>query len=242
MLRFWRLEAHISEMVKLRSERVTIILNAAFAPPIFQRGEIPVRFFDLIYSSLTPKFTVDSNDLQVLHGNSLGDAVVKYNIFGGNSTISMSADKLSAEFPMALPSDYQIIEQLLYAIGAGFCEKFPNSKIIQVQASGHEHASVVSGGTAREYLAQFEIPAVNSRFRELGASYTPGARFMISGNKAAWQALCSLEQSLYLADGLFLNYDVTLKGIDPGETLDVHMKRVKTIMEECASALELNFE
>ncbi len=242
MLRFWRLDAHIPEMVKLRSERVTIILNAVFDPPIFQRSEIPARFYDLIYSSLTPEFTVDLNDLQVLHGNSLGDAVVKYKIFGGNSMISMSSDKLFAEFPMALPGDYQIIERLLYAIGAGFCEKFPNSKITQVQVSGHEHASVVSGSTAREYLAQFEIPAVNSRFHELGASYTPGARFMISGNKAAWQALCSLEQSLYLADGLFLTYDVTLKEVVPGETLDVQMKRVKNITEECASALELNFE
>ena len=229
-------------MVKLRSERVKIIFNAAFAPPIFQRGEIPARFFDLIYSSLTPEFTVDSNDLQVLHGNSLGDAVVKYNIFGGNSTISMSSDKLFAEFPMALPGDYQIIEQLLYAIGAGFCEKFPDSQIIQVQASGYEHASVVSGGTVNEYLAQFEIPTLNSRFRKLGASYTPGARFSILGDKAAWQVFCTIEQSLYLADGLFLNYDVTLKGINTGETLDMQMKRVKTIMEECASALELNIE
>ena len=229
-------------MVKLISERVTIILNAVFTPPIFQRGEIPARFFDLVYSALTPEFTVDSNDLQVLHGNTLGDVVVKYKIFGGNSTISMSADKLSAEFPMALPGDYQIIEQLLYGIGTGFSEKFPELRIIQVQTSGHEHASVVTGGTASEYLARFEIPAVNSRFRELDASYIPGARFMVLGDKAAWQALCSIEQSLYLADGLFLNYDVTLKNINQDETLDMHMKQVKKIMEKCASALDLSFE
>ena len=217
-------------------------MNAFFTPPIFDRGEIPARFFDLVYSSLTQKFMVDLNDLQVLHGNALGDVVAKYKIFGGNSTISMSAGKLSAEFPMAWPSDYLVIEQFLNAIGAGFSEKFPASKFTKVQASVHEHAKIVSGGSASEYLAQFEIPSVNSRFRELGASYIPGARFVIQENEAVWQALCSVEQSLSLADGLFLNYDVTLENIDPNKTLDRQLKQIRTIMGQCESALELSIE
>ncbi len=103
----------IPEMVKLRSKRVTTILNTFFTPPMFHRGEIPARFFDLVYSSLTPKFMFDLNDLQVLHGNTLGAVVAKYRIFGDNNTISMSADKLSAGFPMALPGRLSLTRGIL---------------------------------------------------------------------------------------------------------------------------------
>ena len=228
------------EMTKLKSERISINLDAVFAPPIFQRNEIPHRFFDLVYSSLTPNFTVDPNDLEVLPGNKLGDVVVKYKIFGGNSSISMSPDKLSAQFPSALHDDFKIIKQLLNKIGTGFSEKFMESNFCQMQVSLFEHAKVVSGGSASKYLAQFEIPAVKSRFSKLGISYKPEAKFIIF--KADWQAHCSIEQSLLLADGLFLNYDVTMNNLIQGKTIDQQMELVEDIMKECASALELDFQ
>ena len=226
---------------EFRSQRIGVVLNAVFAPPLFRRSEIPERFFEMVHSSLSPQFAVDLDHLQISSGDSMGDAVATCRIFGGSSTVSISADTLSAQFPMALPGDRHVIKQILFAIGSGFAEKFPESRFARVQLIVHEHADTVSGSTASEYLAQFEMPAISSKFRELNASYTPGACFMVTGHESAWQARCTLEKSLYLADGIFLNYDVTLNQVSDSGPLDVQLRQIDAIVEKCASVLEIGW-
>lgn len=218
-------------------------MNVSFAPPLFQWGGVPARFFEMVHGVLAPNLVVRSEDFAV-QGRSLSDVVAKYAIFGGRNAVSLHAEKLSIEFSYVLPDDHELVLQVMGAIDAGFSEKFPECRWASVQATIFQHAEVVAGGSAVDYLARYTIPSVAKVFGDVdaGAVHDPAGRFFAAGNDGAWRAQCSVERSEAETSALFLNFDVTLLKVDANDGFDARLARIQNIVNACTSALDMEWE
>ena len=228
-------------MIQVQSANSSIFVNAAFSPPLFEWKGVPAQFFEMVHSALTPNLAISPRDFSVHIGNSLDDVLAKFNIFGGASAVTLSAERLSIEFPNVSSKEYEFVLHLMSQIDASFSIKFPDRKRTTLQITSFEHADIVSDYTSIAYLEQFSIPSAKRICAENEALHLPSGKFVMSGNDATWRALCSVELSEQVANALFLHFELTLLNLWESDTFDSKMKRFKQISDLCMEALDLEW-
>ena len=226
-------------MLQVRSANSSIFVNATFSPPLFEWQGVAARFFDMIHGALTPNITINPRDFSAYAGNNLGDVWARFNFFGGNSLVMLSAEKLSIEFPNIAPTEYEMTLRLIGQIDASFPIKFSNRRFNAIQTVVYEHAHIFSGSTSAEYMHQYSIPEVSKISGDIGAVHVPSARFSLVGNDGAWRASCLVESSEYVSNALFLHFDISLLKLGPNDSFDSKFSRINRISEACMAALHL---
>ena len=226
-------------MLQVRSANSSIFVNATFSPPLFEWQGVAARFFEMVHSALTPNINISPRDFSAHAGNNLSDVWAKYNFFGGASSVVLSSEKLSIEFPNIASTEYEMILRLIGQIDASFPVKFPDRKFSTIQAVVYEHAHISSDRTPAEYMHRYSMPEVGNICRDIGAVQIPSARFSIVGNDGTWRASCLVEPSDYIPSALFLHFDIALLKLGLNETFDGKLGRINHISGACMTALEL---
>ena len=229
-------------MVKVRTTRVSLIVNIEFAPPLFDWNGVPGRFFAFVHGALAPEIFVSPRDFSVAAANSMDEVAARYNIFGGASTIALSAEKLSMEFLNLSVEEYQLIGKIVQAVETGFPRSFPECQYTAIHSMSHYHAEVLGENTASGYLSRYAIPSVDKVLGAMGAVTTAAARFSAVGNDASWSARASVERSEVLENGLFVNMEARLLRVEASDPFEAKWNRLARIDEACESALDLEWE
>ena len=226
-------------MIQVRSANSSIFVNAAFLPPLFEWQGVTGRFFEMVHSALTPTITMSPRDFSVHNGNSLDDIWVKYNVYGGASSIALSAEKLSVEFPNISPTEYEAALRIIGQIDASFPVIFPDRKYNSIQTTVYEHVQIIASGSPGEYLYRYAIPTVNKACEEIGAVQVPSGRFSIVGKDGVWRASCLVEMSEHVQNALFLHFDITLLELSQNEPFNSKFGRINSISNACMMGLGL---
>lgn len=222
-------------MFKVRQQQASALLNIVFSPPFFSWNGVEARFFQMVHDALQPLIMVKPEDFAIAPATNLGEVSARYSIFGGASTVSLFANRLTMNFPKLSREDTPLIQSIVGALDTGFTERFQEQQYNTMQVVSAEHATIDCAGGAADYLVRYAVPSAS---RLNNTVLTPGAHFGLGDKDAAWRALCTVEKSEILEDGLFLKFDVTFLKVPEGG-FDDRLQRYRQVIDTCLSALEL---
>ena len=228
-------------MVGVRPARASGYLRIAFARPLFDWQNAPRRFFDGMYSALSPLIAVSASEFSVINSYSLNEVAARYQIFGGPNAVVLSAQNLSLDFPDLVLSDYGLVAQIAQAVDQRLQADFPECGRSGMRLTLNEHLQVLEPGGAEDYLSRYAIPSLESAFAHRAGPHRHGALFSTTDTENRWQAHCSVERSEAsdMDNALFLTRDVTLLRAD--ETVAPHtgLALIWEVIDACARALDL---
>ena len=229
-------------MIKVKSEKSSVFVNIAFRPPLFEWHSVPARFFKMIYDALSSELAINTNDFSVNTSNSLGDVVVRYNVFNGACCINLSAEKLSMEFPNLLSGEYLLAGQIMQAVESSFPIQFSECQYSSIQYTSYEHATIVDGSSASDYLERYAIQSVERLSEETGGVIEIMGRFAITDSNEAWRALCTVEKSAVFESALFTHFDVTLTDVETSDAFKTKLDKLMHVTKKCTSGLDIEWE
>ena len=227
------------KMFKIRSSRITLNVSIKFEPTIFDWQNVPGKFFELIQSALTSIVTTDSlRDFMIQSGNTVGDFEAKFKIYGGPSSITLSADNLSFNFPNLIPTDNQLVLQIIKEVHTSFYEKFNEQSHSLVRIGIYVHAELVDGNSQDDYLSRYSTPYADSVAKDSNWEIQPSGRISIIGKDRSWRATCMVENSELVENALFLQFDLTQE-ISQKHTFENILDSYRRISYTCMSLLDL---
>ncbi|MDE0302622.1 MAG: hypothetical protein OXJ38_05360 [Gammaproteobacteria bacterium] len=229
-------------MDKITPARSGVSVVVTFESPFFDWHGVTARFFEMVHSALSSKISIEPSNFSVANGNSLGDVMARFNVFGGTSSITISAEKLSLDFPNLLPGESDLAYEIIRSVESGFLKEFRECRYSTIRHMSYKHVELYQDGPISMYLQRYAIPSVSELCNNTDIVHMPTGRFTLTDSNATWRALCSIERSEVLENGLFLYSEVALMGVNMNETFDAHLERILNIVSICESAFELEWE
>lgn len=224
---------------KIRTLKIAIYARVNFAPTIFDWQNVPSRFFEMVKSSLATVLTAaDLRNFKFQQGSTMDDFVAIFKLFGGPSAISLSADKLSFQFPTVFPSDIEFVLNISQMVHAGFCERFPDLQHSLVRLVTYEDAEVIDPGSNSAYLSRFSIPFSNTVPKEPHLQIQPAGRISVANEVRDQHAICTVEINEIISNALFLQIESEQK-LTENDTFENIMDSFTFISQCCLSILDL---
>lgn len=230
-------------MTKVASRRSSVHINIALRSPIFDWQGVPSQFFAMINDALPNDFNVTPGNFSAVSSNNLGELAARYSLFDGPSNIALFSDRLSMDFPVLQPGDFDLVQMIVERVFVAFRSTFPGYRYATVQANVAEHLEFFDGTNANDYMANYAVHDVEGAFKEIRVVQQPSVRFGVADANNAWHALCTAEKSELLPDGLYVVLNMTFREIDQGEVgyrtlYGLYM----TIVRGCSTTLGLDWE
>jgi hypothetical protein len=197
------------DFVKYKPLRSAHNYQLFFERPIFDWVGVMPKFFAMIFKDVGAKIPVTVKEFSVSQTSNWGEVQARYSIYGGPSSISLFADKLSADFPILTPLDYGLVRDLMKTVHDGFTAEFRQCVFGRVEVVYNEHLEVLPPHTVKEFLEQHRISAIGNEFGTHGI-IEPALRFSVKGTTGAWEYSVMAEQSLIHASALFLSHSLKL--------------------------------
>lgn len=167
-------------------------------------------FFDMIFSRVGATIPVSVNEFSTFASGKLSEMYARYNLYGGPSSVSLFADKLTIDFPSLLPGDIPLVGQLLKIVHDSFAAEFKQVSYGRVDMQSGSHLEVLPPDTVKEVLARYQIQGLDDIFREAGAVIEPGIKFAAKSSSPPWSYSLMVEQSLLNASALYVYATVSL--------------------------------
>jgi hypothetical protein len=197
------------DAAKYRSLRETLHVQLFFQRPIFDWTGVIPKFFNMIFTAVGAKIPVNPKEFSAVASSNAGEVQGRYNVYGGPSTISIYADRLSAEFPVLTPGDYPLVRTLLETVHDGFMSEFGDVPVGRVEYSSADHIEILPPHTVKEFLATHRCLAIEDTFKD-EAVYQPAIKFSLKGTAQQWEYSLLAEQSLLHAAALFVSHILIL--------------------------------
>jgi hypothetical protein len=197
--------------VKLRPLRFIQNFQLAFDQPIFDWTGVMQSFFDMIFKQVGARIPVTVNEFSTFASGKLSEMYARYSVYGGPSSVSLFADKLTIDFPNLLPGDIPLVGQLLKIVHDGFAAEFKQVFYSRVDMQSGSHLEVLPPDTVKDVLASYQIKSVEDVFREAGAITEPGIKFAAKNSNPPWTYSLMVEQSLLNASALYAHASVSLR-------------------------------
>jgi hypothetical protein len=228
----------VVDAVKFKMLRSTYTVEAFFERPILDWSGVMPRFFGMIFKSVGTKIPVKASEFSAVAANNLGEVQGRYNIYGGESSFSLYADRLSANFPVLIPSDYELAGDLLKAVHDAFRSEFPDCSFGRTETSVLDHAEILPPHTVHGFLSKYRLASLDEAFGT-GAIVEPSVKFKLKGTDQAWELDAVVEQSVFHAAALFLAYNIKLRDVTKLPTYEEKSAFAAQISDLALSALGL---
>ena len=225
-------------MTRVKLERASRLTNFSFEPPILHSSGVEDQFFGMVYRAVSPILPINLQEFSAITRANLSEPFAKYRIFGGPSTVSLSANVLSVDFPDHMPEDTELILRILDSLNSGLLAEFPQHTLTSINVVMAGHYTVLDPGGAPSYLRRFAVPAA-SELKDV--IHMPGTRFSLRDRQGTWWSRCTVELSEALHDGVFVMHDTSvLKMTD--KSLESHLTVYNDALSACMRALAMEME
>ena len=214
---------------KFRPLRTGIRADALFTRPILEWEEhVNSRFFAMVYDALAGKTNPSVAEFSVDVANVLGEARARYHLFGGGTSISIQADRLTFDFPNLVPADYTIVYDVIAAIHDAFPKWFPELQYERVETQSLEHLDLVENGALERFLHRYEIATSDTTFPS-PVVMQPGLKFTVVAQDQSWQCALFAERSLLSATALFVVLNMSFRGLSNSPSYSDKMTRITAV-------------
>jgi len=135
----------IKTMTPVRLENCFLRAGAVFTEPILSwTSEVPSRFFRALYRSLNNMLYIQPSDFVAPAGVSLGDCSAVLRILGGNSTLTLRANGIIADFPAISPDRIPFANAVIYQGYEAFIAEFKEIEIGSIESNAGYHFAILS--------------------------------------------------------------------------------------------------
>jgi hypothetical protein len=210
--------------VKLQPLRFMQNIQLIFDRPIFDWTGLMQKFFDMVFRSVGARIPVVVNEFSTYAPGRVSEMYARYNVYGGPSSVSLFADKLSFDFPNLLPTDIPLVRELLKIVHDGFTAEFTQVSYSRVDMQGGSHLEVLAPDTVKDFLAHYQIKSVEKTFGEVGAVTEPAIRFSAKSSNPPWTYALMVEQSLLHAAALYVYANLSLTDAATVPTFEEKMR------------------
>lgn len=218
--------------------KADINIQQVFERPLLDWDTAAKRFFGTVYDGLNKKYTVSPRDLSVIPGTTLGEVSSNYNIFGGASSIYLSADRITANFVGISTKDLETALDIQGGVQARFEADFPECRIKSVEMRWQGHVRLHDIKIV-DFLQQFEVGSVKGALEKSGWKPNIGLRFRAVRAEPTGEFEMTAERSLAFEDALFISRAVVLKDIASNEPFDGRIAALVRLDEEGLRAANL---
>ncbi len=218
-------------MTAFRLHSAFIRAAAIFKVPILSwTAEVPSRFFRALYGALNEMLYIQPSDFVAPAGASLGDCSAALRIFGGNSTLTLKANAIIAEFPSISHDKIEFADAVIFQGYQALRTEFRELEIRSIEANAGRHLEITGDSKARDIFAagsQTELQERAHNLRE--AVVEPGMRFRIVSKDGKWSSKITVEKSEVVKDGIFLLRENIISDLSDCETTQQQFDLIQRI-------------
>jgi hypothetical protein len=218
-------------LFKLRPLRFMENYQLTFDRPIFDWTGVMQNFFDLIFKRVGARIPISVNEFSTYAPGKLSETYARYNVYGGPSSISLFADRLTIDFPNLLPADIPLVGELLKITHDGFAAEFTQVSYRRVDIQSGAHMEVLPPDSVKELLAHYQIKSVEDTFREAGAVTEAGIKFAAKSSSPPWSYSLMAEQSLLNAAAVYVFSSTSLTDAKTVPTFEEKIKLTASIAD-----------
>lgn len=107
--------------------RTDIEIQQALREPAFAMAKQGAEILAEVYRSVLPHCPIDMEDLSISGGATFGDLLLSVRAFGGNGTIAMRVDRITAVFRQVTINDIPIVKNFSDSAIRGFFVALPDA-------------------------------------------------------------------------------------------------------------------
>lgn len=182
--------------IKYKLARENLHVQLYFKKLAVRWQELPPRFFEMILAALGQRFNVQPGELSVQPANSLSETRVKYTIYGGQTSVSLLADRLAFDFPNLLPGDLGVVFEILSTVHDAFPKAFPELEQGRIEVQDFAHLDLGSQEAVKNFFQPYNIEGIESTFgKDLPVISTCYPKFALTSEGGDWKCTVDLEQS-----------------------------------------------
>lgn len=229
-------------LVRLKSS--SIRAAAVFKEPILSwTSEVPSRFFRAMYGSLNEMLYIQPSDLVAVAGVSLGDCSTALRILGGNSTLTLKATGIIADFLSISPDRIEFSNSVILQGYEAFRTEFSEVEIRSIESNVGHHFEIAGNGQPRDILAIGDHTVLLKRAHDIrDVVVEPALRFRLVSKDAKWNCNVSMEQSDFVENGIFLYREIVVSNLDGYETPQQQLDLITHIDLMIIELVGLEFE
>ncbi len=194
--------------------------GAGFKVPILSwTAEVNSRFFQAIYSALNEVLYIQPSDFVATAGVSLGECSAALRIFGGNSTLTLKANGVIAEFPNITQDRVEFVNSVIFQGYEALRKEFIELEVVSIFSSAGFHLEFTSDGKAQKILTAGSQTEIQNRAHNLrDAVIEPGTRFRLVSKDGKWNCKATVEKSEAVNNGVFLHREIIISDLSGYET------------------------
>ncbi len=205
--------------------------GAVFKIPILSwTAEVPSRFFQAVYGALSEMLYIQPSDFVATAGLSLGDCSAALRIFGGNSTLTLKANGIFAEFPSISPDRIEFADAVIFQGYQALRTEFSELEVGSIEANAGRHLEITGGSNARDILAVGSRTELLKRADDLrDAVVEPGMRFRLVSKDGKWNSKVTVEKSEVVKNGIFLLREIIINDLSDRGTAQEQFDLIRQI-------------
>lgn len=202
-------------MTEFSLASLSIRAAAVFKEPILSwTGEVPSRFFQVVYRSLNEILYIQPSDLIAPAGTSLGDCSAALRIFGGNSTLTLKPNAVIAEFPSIEPDRIGFANTVILQGYEALMKEFSELEIGSIESNVGYHLKLKDHAQVHDILTSDNQTALQKRAQNLrDVVLEPAIRLRLVSKDGKWSSRVSLEKSDLIENGIFLHREVIVSDL-----------------------------
>ncbi len=227
---------------KIKPLRQGFTVRFVFTRPILNWEGVGPRFIAALYDGISPKIPVQPSEFSFNNGPGLGDIWVRYSIYGGASSITLSSDRIIIDFPSLNASDLPIALDILRTAHDMFPKTFPEQGCERIETQTSEHLRFLSPGDTDRFLETFRVANIDAAFKDAIATQLPSVRLGLVSSHEKWQFTLMAERSQLDATAIFVLRTLILSPVDITSSFEKKFELAQGVTLRCYAALGLELD
>jgi hypothetical protein len=227
---------------RIKPLRQSFSVRFMFARPILSWEGVGKRFMTALYDSISPKIPIQPNEILMNNGPALSDIWIKYSIYGGASSITLSADRVTLDFPSITSADLPIALDILRTGHDTLPKTLHEQGCDRIEAQTVEHLDLITPGDIDRFLERFRLPVLDAAFKEAAATQLPSVKFGLVSDRENWQYTLMAERSLLSATAIFVLRSLVLRPVDLTSPFEKKFELAQSVVLRSYAALGLELE
>lgn len=142
--------------IKVKPLRESSRASFYFIRPIFDWREVFPRFFKMVYECLGSQIRVQVSDFTgAAAPASMADVRARWAVYGGQSSVTLNADRLEFDFPALFPNDLQLVWHILRTFHDVFPTYFSDCQYDRIESVSNEHLAMPTDPGVTAYLQRY---------------------------------------------------------------------------------------
>jgi hypothetical protein len=204
--------------------------------------ELPQRFFRALHDGLGSRLNIQASELSFTIGSQLSEVRVRYNVYGGNSAVTLFADRIAFDFPGITSSDLPLIYEIMGTVHDSFPAAFPELRFGRAEVQDLCHLELGSQDQVKAFFDRFAFQPVSDAFNDYPSQIIFGPKFQVASEDGRFRCNVFVEPSALSSTAVFGSLTSTLAAVDGSKPFLEKAQFIETLTQRCLRGLDLEID